>query len=192
MRGVAAQPESVDDGEIVGGAVAMKFDQRGKVSLVRSQREAAAQRGGRLPGAGALDQMKKRAAQPFGRRGFNARELLLVHRIELAPPSVTVAGPLRMQCLRRDMAAQQAHPLFDETPAISVEQFAGGRAMQTGLHRPNMQVDDGAGACVGKQTPRANERSHILPHSVLIRSDDIAPQRGAAQSTNWPPTNDLL
>ena len=141
VRGIAAFAEGVDCAHIVGGASRAKFLEDGKVVLLRPEFEPAAQKRIGFARLRAHDDGKERAVLPFRRSGA-ARELLIMDGVEIAPPSIAVSAPLRMQRLGRHMRPKQGHAADNEALAITVEQLAGCRAAQPFAHRPNVEIDD--------------------------------------------------
>src|SRR5215472_6208275 len=85
-------------------------------------------------------QIRKGAGNPA--LPFDAAISRGLDQIEVAPPCVTMAAPLRMQRPHRRKAAPQRHIRDDEALTKTVKQF-GRRSTQKALaHRPDMQIDD--------------------------------------------------
>ena len=68
--------------------------------------------------------------------------LLRLDGVEVAPPGVAVAVPLRMQGLHRRMRPPKRRSMDDEALAIAVEQVVGAAPAQSLAHRPDMRLDD--------------------------------------------------
>ena len=77
-------------------------------------------------------------------RAFNAAVgvLLGLDGVEVAPPSVAIAAPLRMQRFHRNVRPPQRRPVDDQALAIAVEQVVGGGAAQAFAHSPDVRLDD--------------------------------------------------
>ena len=130
VRGVPVLAEGVDRADVVGRAGGVKFDQRREIVVFRPQFQAAAQpRIGLARPRPHYDGIE-RALQPNLRLAASARVLLVMDGIQVAPPSVAVAAPLRVQGLGRDIGPHQRYACDHETLAIAVEQIAGRRATQ--------------------------------------------------------------
>src|SRR5580692_4765738 len=65
----------------------------------------------------------KRAVEPNRAAVCGALEVPRFDGVEVAPPGVTVAAPLRMQRLHRGITSPQRHARCDEAPAETVEQL---------------------------------------------------------------------
>jgi hypothetical protein len=62
--------------------------------------------------------------------------------VEVAPPGVGIASPLRMQCPHPGEAAPQWYTRSDKAAAKTVEQLSCGDAAQSLAYRPDVQFDD--------------------------------------------------
>ena len=62
--------------------------------------------------------------------------------VEMAPPGITIAAPLRMQCLHPSKRAPQRHAGDDEALTETVEQPRGIGAAQPFADCPDVQFDD--------------------------------------------------
>ena len=164
MRAVAVFAKSVESAEIIGAAVAEKLLEHRKIALLRAFHEAPAHPGIVLAGDRPLDQVLEGAGQPdqlmIGAMGV----MLGLDRIEIAPPGVAIAAPLRMQRLHRRMRAPQRHAVDDEALAEAVEQLIGGGAAQALAHRPDMRLDD----LMAERIVEALERERKLGRGARI------------------------
>ena len=86
----------------------------------------------------------------MSRKGYSADLLVLVaaaklrglNGVEIPPPGVTVAAPLRMQCRHSYEGAPQRHASDDEALTETVEKRIGGSAANSFAYHPRMQFDD--------------------------------------------------
>ena len=71
-----------------------------------------------------------------------AAKLAWFNGVEIPPPGVTVAAPLRMQCRHSREGAPQRHASDHEALTETVEQCIGGSAANSFAHHPRVQFDD--------------------------------------------------
>src|SRR5271166_1401144 len=141
LRPVAAA-ESVDKSDIVRRSESEELLEDGKVALFGAPFDSTAHDRVLLAGVRALDELVEGTAEEV--RAFSAAVGVLLGSdgVEIAPPGVAVAAPLRMQSLHRGMRAPERGSVNDQPLAIAVEQFVGRRAAQAFAHRPDVRIDD--------------------------------------------------
>ena len=83
---------------------------------------------------GAMQQDLLILVAAFKLRGFNG--------VEVTPPGVAVATPLRMQCRHSYEGAPQRHASDHKTLTETVENRGGSGAANSFAYRPRVQFDD--------------------------------------------------
>src|ERR1700758_4046438 len=184
---VAIRAKAHDLREIISGATGGEFLEDRKIELRRRARETPPQMpprvglfGRRVP---PVHEISKRAVEPNLAAVCGAFEVPRLDCVEIAPPSVAIAPPLRMQCLHRSVTAPQWHADSDEPPAKAVEQFRRGSAQEALPHRPDVQFDDlTADRSVEVDRVRLAHQLHtplgaglieqLFQHLVRLRADD--------------------
>ena len=142
LRAVALLAVNEELREIIRGALRVELLQNREIALLRTVLDAPAQRGGVLAGASALHQCVE------GARGQKPLVLVAVgvilrlDGVEVAPPGVAIAIPLRMQRLHRGMRPPQRDPIDHQALTVAVKQMIGVGAAQSFAHRPDVGIDD--------------------------------------------------
>src|SRR6516225_6326572 len=145
-RRIVGIAEADDLGEIIGGAGIGKLVQQRKIDLRLRAGETPAQIApGVAAASGSLsfaDKMADRASQDNLLVFVAALELAGLNSVEVAPPSVGIAGPLRMQCPHPGEGTPQRYAGADEALTQAIEQRSGLGATESFADRPDMQFDD--------------------------------------------------
>ena len=94
-----------------------------------------------FPAAGPKDEGVERAHEEIRALRAAVGVLLGLDGVEVAPPGVAVAVPLRMQRLHCRMRPPQRRPVDDQALAIAVEEIVGRSAAQPFAHRPDVRLD---------------------------------------------------
>ena len=145
-RRVSIRAKADDLGEIVGGTGGGEPFEKRKIELGLGSGETPAQVQPRISFCGGgfrlAPQIGKGTVKHFLLVRVAAFKLNGLNGVEVAPPSVGVASPLRMQCPHPGEAAPQWYTRSDKAPAETVEQLSGGDAAQSLAYRPDLQFDD--------------------------------------------------
>jgi hypothetical protein len=136
-------PESEELREIVRRAFGNEGREDWKLERFRSHLETPAHPGIVLAAARPPDESVERAREPIGIVA-HAVVAFRLNRVEIAPPDITVALPLRMKRFHRRVGAPQRHAARDQPLAIAVEQIVSRRAAQPLAHGPDMSLDNQA------------------------------------------------
>src|ERR1700736_2568011 len=161
--------------EIVGRAESEELVEHWKITLCRTGFEPAAHGRIMLAALGATDEVVQRAHQP-SRRGIGAMSGLFgLDGIEVAPPSVAIARPLGMQRLHRGIGTPQRCAVDHQALTESVEEIAGGGAVEPFAHRPDVHGDDAPAERVIEGSKLERRLRRVDRHEQAPRFAWIAP-----------------
>jgi hypothetical protein len=143
---VPVRTEADDLREIIGSAGGGEIFENGKIEQCLGSGETPTQV---LPGISLLggvfylpDQIAEGAIQQDLLVLVAAEKLRRLNGVEIPPPGVAVAAPLRMQCRHSYEGAPQRHPGDHEAPTETVENRGGVGAANSFAYHPHVQFDD--------------------------------------------------
>src|SRR5260370_23860772 len=171
--GIALRPETDDLGEIVGSAGAGELFENRKIEERLRPRQPSTHIPPRITvsatGFYLTDQIGERASQPNLAILVAALELRGLDRIEIAPPEIAVAAPLRMQRPHRRRGAPQREPAENTPLTEAIEQLGSGSTEQSLPHRPAVQLDDALPERgVKADRPRLGHQLRAAPRAGLL------------------------
>ena len=142
LRAVAHLAVNENLREIIRSAQRVELLQNWEIALLRTVLDTPAQRGGVLAGASALHEGVEGARDKDPLILFAVGVILGLDGVEVAPPGVAIAIPLRMQRLHRGMRPPQRDSIDHQALAVAVKQMVGVGAAQPLAHRPDVRIDD--------------------------------------------------